>query len=455
MSLRFQIAESLPRDSVSIRALLQIARIQLSTEIPTACVTFGAEPELLINPEFVEQHAQTPAKLQALIGHELLHIALGHTRRYTQCSPMDNLVFDCLINATWSKAHPTPEATALFRDFYSDALFPQCFLRPPDDWHPRERVRLPAALKGADFEGVAFVKEVYKRLWGPVGVSAWEIREAIRIGSKGFRLTLEAIIEDLLLLGGHEHAPDASGVSDARSLNAFLKTIADEYSAKLSGMPIESGGQARELLLPTPIIPTKVSARARLKNLFSYLAHGQGPARLGGHMEKALVIQTPVPNRDRRAIVQRQFGITPFFYQGESVTKRPRTAERVHIYLDVSGSMDSVIRPLYGAVSDCKDWVAEQVHLFSTKVEDISLTELLAGKLVTTGGTSIECVVRHMETHGVQRALILTDGFVGVPSPASARVLEKVRLAACWVGGSVNKRDIGRFVGRQTDLALS
>lgn len=454
MSLRFRIAESLPKDSVSLRALLQIARIEESSTISTACVTFGSEPRLLVNPDFVARHAQTPAKLQALIGHELLHIALGHTRRFTQYNALDNFVFDCLINATWSKAHPTPESTALFRDFYSESSFPQCFLRPPDQWHPRERVRLPVVLREAQFEGIVFVKDVYRRLWGQHGVSTWEIREAIRLGITWLGRDLEQTLIGLPLLGGHDPA-QATATGDPVSLNEFLKGLSDEYCGKLEGMSVEAGKNAAESLRATQIVPAKVSARAQLRRLFAYLAHGHGTARIGCDAESRVEVLTPTPARDRRAIVQRQLGMQPLLYKAESTQRRTRKSERVHVYVDVSGSMSGVVRPLYGAMIDCQDWVADTVHLFSTKVSDISLTALKSGKLSSTGGTDIECVARHLDAKGIARAVILTDGFVGKPSKDAARVLSRVRLAAGWVGSAVTQEYIGPFVGRQAELRLA
>lgn len=452
MSLRFRIAESLPKDSVSLRALLQIARIEESCEVSTACVTFGSEPRLVINPDFAERHAKTPAKLQALIGHELLHVALGHTRRFMQYNAMDNLVFDCLINATWSKAHPTPESTALFRDFYSDEAFPQCFLRPPDAWHPKERVRLPEALKGANFEGLVFVKDVYRRLWGYSGASAWEVREAIRLGIQGLGLDKESALLSIPLLGGHDKAQSAS--SDSVALNGFLRTLSAEVCSKLGDMPIEGSKNASDILLPARISPMKVSARSQLRALFSYLAHGHGAARIGDdHITQAITL-TPIPTRDRRAIVQRQLGEQPLLYS-EIITRRaPRKSERVHVYVDVSGSMGDILRPLYGAMIDCEDWVANTIHMFSTKVDDITLADLRAGKVSSTGGTDIECVARHIAKNRITRALVLTDGLVGSPSKSSAATLSKVRLAAGWVGESINKHYLGPFVGRQAEIVL-
>ena len=64
------------------------------------------------------------------------------------------------------------------------------------------------------------------------------------------------------------------------------------------------------------------------------------------------------------------------------------SGDKVHVYLDVSGSMDSVKDVLYGAILDTKQYVHPAVHLFSTKVEDITLDELRRGVCKSTGGTA-------------------------------------------------------------------
>lgn len=442
MNLRFRIAESLPSDSASLRALLLIASIEEDRSVPTACVTFGTAPRLLINPDFVDRHAQTPAKLQALVGHELLHVALGHTRRYAQCTPMDNLVFDCMINATLCKADPTPERTALFRDFYAEDVFPQCFLRPPDDWHPRERVRLPVALKAAKFEGLAFVKDVYRKLWGFHGASAWEIREAIRVGAKGLGIAPDMLVE-VNLLGGHDQQQGELGAGDL--VRDFVQGLANEYSKKLGAMGVEPGVPLQEMLAQSQVIPPKISARAKLRKLFACLAHGKGSAAIGRPSERSVGVVTPIPARDRRAIVQRSLGMVPMLYQAQVGKSLPLASERIHVYLDVSGSMDDVIPALYGAILDCADWVDERIHLFSTQVEDISLATLRSGEVRSTGGTCIDCVASHIREHGIRRALVLTDGFVGNPSLASREVLSRVKLAAGWVGSQVREADLAPY----------
>ncbi|NBY28446.1 MAG: hypothetical protein EBQ71_16695 [Betaproteobacteria bacterium] len=74
---------------------------------------------------------------------------------------------------------------------------------------------------------------------------------------------------------------------------------------------------------------------------------------------------TPLPSLGRRSMVLRALGHTPLLHTGPAQWRRSvDSGERVHVYLDVSGSMDSVKGPLYGAVLDCEALVHPTVHLF-------------------------------------------------------------------------------------------
>lgn len=110
-------------------------------------------------------------------------------------------------------------------------------------------------------------------------------------------------------------------------------------------------------------------------------------------------------------------------------------AERVHLYLDVSGSMDGLREALYGAALDCRAWLHPVVHLFSTRVDDLTLAQLAAGECRSTGGTDLRCVTAHMRRHRVRRAVLLTDGWVGEPTGEDARTLRSLRLGVAYVPG--------------------
>ncbi len=450
MSLRFKIAESLPRDSVSLRALLSIASVEETEEVQTACVTFGQHPRLLVNPSFVNQHAGTPVKLQTLIGHELLHVALGHTRRYTACSPLDNLVFDCLINSTLSKTDPTPERTSLFRDFYSEDRFPECFLRPPQNWHPSARVRLPHALQSSRIDGLPFVQDVYRRLWGDAGASGSEVRAAILLGAARLKTPLIDAVDQIPLLGGHTDHGEEPLSGELTEYVAGL--VAQEITDKLVKRGIHHDAS---FLLPQKldhVVSASLKIRKQFRSLFEHLAHGIGSAKLKSGHPRVQTYITSVPHRDRLAIVQRLLGNQPMLYRATDVRPNIRSSERVHVYLDVSGSMNTVIPALYGAMRDCQDWIHERVHLFSTVVADISPAQLKAGVRITTQGTNINCVADHLEKHKIKRALIITDGFVGKPSAKAAKVLTATKLVAAFAGLNVGINDLDPFVKRYERL---
>ena len=90
-----------------------------------------------------------------------------------------------------------------------------------------------------------------------------------------------------------------------------------------------------------------------------------------------------------------------------------RSRDSVHLYLDVSGSVESFLEPLYAAVRGAAQFIWRDIHLFSTDVLDVPIRDLAKSACQTTGGTSIVAVARHIRQNGVRRAVIVTDGEVG------------------------------------------
>ena len=131
-----------------------------------------------------------------------------------------------------------------------------------------------------------------------------------------------------------------------------------------------------------------------------------------------------------------------------------RAGERVHVYMDVSGSMEAVKKSLYGAVLDCQEYVHPKVHLFSTGIADISLDELRRGVCKTTGGTDIACVAVHMSANRVRRSLIVADGWVGTPSGEHRTTLADAKLAVALLGTSCNANDLKAVANFTTTLSI-
>ena len=86
-------------------------------------------------------------------------------------------------------------------------------------------------------------------------------------------------------------------------------------------------------------------------------------------------------------------------------------------------------------------------------MHDVSFGGLRKGECRTTDGTSIECVASHMEKHGVRRAVLLTDGWVGRPGAGAAQTLARVRLGVALTPHA-NRSDRKRFVRQWAELEM-
>jgi hypothetical protein len=159
-----------------------------------------------------------------------------------------------------------------------------------------------------------------------------------------------------------------------------------------------------------------------------------------------------VPASDRRSVVLHSLGVPQLLYRSESSIWRRPSCERVHVYLDVSGSIGELKGALYAAVIDCVEIVHPVVHLFSTVVYDVSLRQLRQGECRTTGGTSIECVAVHMARHRVRRAVLLTDGAVGSPGQTARATLGSAVLGVALTPGYNIRKDLEPFVRHWAEL---
>ena len=125
MNIHAPIAERLlnafPSATYGLPALLQLSEIVESTDVPSAAVECSRRPRMLINPEFVAAHANTPDKLVTLVMHELHHVILGHTRLFPRVTPLDNLVFDAVINSISN--HVNERIPQLFEDGFINFSF--------------------------------------------------------------------------------------------------------------------------------------------------------------------------------------------------------------------------------------------------------------------------------------------------------------------------------------------
>ena len=214
-ALSERILDTFPSGAYALSGLLRLMDIVETTTVPTAAVECRAQPRMLINPEFVAQHAATPEKLLMLVMHELHHILLGHTTLFPRLTPEQNFVFDAVINGMLCRMFPGPEYTAFFTDFYPASSFPHCLLRPPPHWpdKPDSNSEVPT-WPGITKAQATRISEVHDALYSDAGASYKEVFDLLPALLSGQSQALDGVP----LLGGHG-ADDAAG--QPRVMNNF------------------------------------------------------------------------------------------------------------------------------------------------------------------------------------------------------------------------------------------
>jgi hypothetical protein len=252
-------------------------------------------------------------------------------------------------------------------------------------------------------------------------------------------------LNDIPLIGNHGTLPGIDGGLEQQSPILFdvVRDLVEEWPQPPD--PIR-GRSLNDLLKEISVAPRREpSNRAILRRLIRKVAESTGSGGVRRLCDRPMDAFTPIPSMARRSLVLRALDAETLLHPGPVPWRsRVPTSEKVRVYLDVSGSMNSVLRMLYGAVLDCRELVHRTVHLFSTKVADISLADLKAGKCLSTGGTDIGCVAEHMARNHVKRALIVTDGWVGKPRGEHLRTLTQSRLAVAFLGSNFNGGDLSQ-----------
>ena len=113
-------------------------------------------------------------------------------------------------------------------------------------------------------------------------------------------------------------------------------------------------------------------------------------------------------------------------YSTTTRQQRPssRDNRQAFVYFDVSGSVaEQVPSVAQTLLPYCRGGLCT-VHVFSTVVHPASVRDLAARKFSSTGGTDIDCVLKHvLELPPRKRpraAVVFTDGFTGKPDAALA-----------------------------------
>jgi hypothetical protein len=369
---------------------LAITSTVANPDIPT--IGINKEGVLLYNPDFIQEHIKDDVDLFTVIMHEIFHILYHHV--FYANDNISNIAMDAIINATLSKATDFSEATArgkFFRNYYKDfKTIPNVLLRP-----------------GSKMEDSIY-KQVYKTIYEGEATSF----DLINI----LKTTLPAECKSDRLLGNHRAPQDPRGPQDTLDVGS----IATELGTKLQG----DGGGLFKLL--KKILEQHLSIKQSLLKRF---ADKLAVDTFTFDANVKRVFRSPVPIRpSRRDMVLLAGGYDIVFWNNVVDTSARSKAGGITVYLDVSGSCDTVLPKILGILKRHRKQI-NKIYTWSTECVETDLDTLFKGEIHTTWGTNIACVLEHMRGAAVKKAIIFTDGyFGGVYGQRDQETVEKVDL---------------------------
>ncbi len=424
--IRERIFNVLPAASYQMEKLFGLLDIEFSDRTETACVECRATPRLLLNRQFVEEHCREDGDLFLLILHELHHVILGHTRLFPRVTPIDNIVFDAVINSMLARTVGRSVGVGLFTRFYTYDKFPERLLRPPPGWPGCFK----GALKGLPEREARAVKLLYGTDAG--AITYYDIYELLRQSlGEG-----EAGIPDVVLLGNHGEDPSENSL-----LTQVVRRIVEGWPPppfRISGR--DEGKDGSDYFLSQTEQPGAAFQRAFAQVLRRCGVNcGRGPAVYRRRLSaRERTIETVIPDaRDRRVTALRSFyGHNPLVYRSElnDIRPRPLRVPVVHLYLDVSGSMSACLPHLTAVCREPFRRGELAIFAFSTVVSNLKGTDLTKVAIRNTGGTDINAVLEHFGRIPRKRRprviLIATDGYVGPARDDLRSTLGRTRVVA-------------------------
>ena len=434
-----RILDVIPPRSFELTTFLSLFRVRFSEKTKTACVTCGCSPELLLNKEFVETHCRTNEHLFMLVMHELYHVILGHTTLFPRSTEVRNIVFDAVINSILCSLFPNPEFTSFFTEYYPSDEMPFALLRPKGVGTPIEAESALDLLYGGSDTGT--YHDVYEALLKSGCVK--EVRLLVKSDGEG---------GEPLLLGSHgEENEDIS--QDMKDLIHKIISKWPSPDRPLQGQDL--GAAERERGFGADTDPT-ASLRSGIHRLMRRAAiHGKKEVRRRSIRETVCETTTFLPDWHDRSHEARKIAFGDALIYNTSVRlQRPSSLDnrQAFVYFDVSGSVAEQVPSVAQALLPyCRGGLCT-VHVFSTVVHPASARDLAARKFSSTGGTDIDCVLKHVLELPPRRrpraAVIITDGFTGSPDAALA---ERFHAAGMRLFVGLVKSDSG--YNQESDLS--
>ncbi len=387
------IKELIDENPLACQAVLSILEVVFTEDVDTLAVSLSDRPRLLVNLNFLNHNAETETEVKAVLLHEFLHILLNHTEQYTRMDALTNIALDSVINAIIHRSLGQ-EYSAFMSRYYADAVGISGILRPPK----KDGQRLTDSV------------EIQKLWWdiyeGKVVVD--DILDAARaLKEGGAPKLIFRLLKGKFLIGGHDKW-DGKKLSDEvyKALERALSEMNGEgiwRSPKGRGI----GANPYEALFTQKNEKMTRWERTTWQVLMKLLTPDRNaPQREWVDRESVLPILT---EKDKRSFLKTFW--SPIIPDAVWQTALPQRASTAQIYLDVSGSMNAEMQALVTLLTRMRRFIRMPFWAFSDEVKPAIIQKGVL-KTQTSGGTSMNSVLKHVADTGPGKALVITDGYI-------------------------------------------
>lgn len=423
------LTELMDENPIAVRAVLLILRTEFTDAVPTLAVTLEERPRLLVNLSFLQEHCQSETHVKACILHEFLHVLLGHTERFKRMSPAQNLALDGVINAIIHRTAGS-EYSDFFALYYRDEPGLGRLLRPRAGEEGLVRGHQLTQLAWEGYcDGLEPEQAQFEELWDGLYNGRLVSDDILDLARDLEVRSVPGLSTDRQLMGNHDGLDQTN---PNLPMPDSLAEALDEAMKEMNGSSIWRMPKARgvgTLLGSVEIAQQNLELTAWRAQTARLLRKCLVPDRKATLTESSpmtyrLPVLTP---RDRRAFLRSVW--SPILPEAEWLSEAERPLGSANVYLDVSGSMYQEMPQIIQLLWQLKRYLRTPFWAFSDEVEPARIEK---GRLVTksTGGTSMECVLNHLERTRPASAVVITDGYIESVSRERVARLTGVRLIA-------------------------
>lgn len=391
--------------AAALHELLPNCHFEVRDDVPTARIRNGPDGTAIeFGGEFLVRELGDDRDFLFVLMHEIYHHVLGHLRvsRGDRASRMyrglSNIAADMLVNRTVCNRF-FPDGVPLLDRMYPVDSLPGALLRHPglsfeNPAHQDARCRLIRNFEvglgkiGGNPGLCMSVFSVYRLAWGRGAPYETILERLLAL----FRSIDPQSFPQVILLGDHEAG--AGGLGDIFSM--------DGRGDK--GDPFTGGGDDREEIVRVEKATHNQGVAAALRRALEVQAN-----RWRMYDPIACPGVVCVPGRRDAAFLGA--GMYPVFYQANKTEFEPE--QLAHVYVDVSGSMIDEIPHMFAVLAASRELVADPIHEFSERIEDVTMADFAKGVCRTTGGTDFTPIMTHALARKFRQVVVFTDGCAG------------------------------------------